>query len=260
MGQVVPFSEIENYIQAIKKLQGRVRTILDTNVLASLTYEVKSNHEAVVDLIFRLEKMDVDFYTTVNTKQEFIDFHRRLLLTENLLDIADPHSKAKIPHDVKQEVRKAHANIMSRQKTHGSDPIFNDTQIKNIKRNFSAANHSGQLGWLKFCEIYLKPQLLEIEQVLEDRGIVYLSSNGPNQVGYFTGTPLRWSDAIEISCLTGISMTDAMILNCLRSSVCQFVVSTDFDLGFAVLADASLNKDVVMPDKDFKEFRHFHFS
>jgi predicted nucleic acid-binding protein len=259
MGQVVPFSDVENYVQSLQKPQGKVRSILDTNVLASLTYEVKPNHDAVVDLILHLENMSVDFFATVNTKQEFIDFHRRLLLTENLLDVVDPHSKAKIPQEAKQEIQKAHASIMSRHKTHGSDPIFNDTQIKDIKREFSAGSHSGQLGGLKFCETYLKPQLLDIEQALEDRGIVYLSPNDASQVGYFTAAPLRWSDAIGVTCLTGVSMTDAMILNCLRSSVCQFAVSTDFDLGFAVLADSSLNKDVLMPDKDYKEFRHYHF-
>jgi hypothetical protein len=115
------------------------------------------------------------------------------------------------------------------------------------------------MGWLSFCAVYLKSQLLEIEQRLEDRGITYLSPNDPTQASYFTASPLRWPDAIGLVCHTGISMTDAMILNCLRSSVCQLVVSTDFDLGFAALADPTFSRAVVMPDDMCREFRHYHF-
>jgi hypothetical protein len=259
MGQVIPFSQVDSYVEHLQKSQGVIHTVLDTNVLASLTYEVKANHEEIADLILRLENMEVGFYATVNTKQEFVDFHRRLLLTENLLDLADAHSKVKIHQEAKQAIQRAHASVMSRHKTHGSDPIFSDTQIKEIKREFSAGNHSGHLGWIKFCEINLKPQLLGIEQALEDRGITYLSPNDPAQATYFTTSPLKWSDAIGIACHTGVSMTDAMILNCLRFSLCQFVVSTDFDLGFAALADINLNKDVLMPDEMYREFRYYHF-
>lgn len=259
MGQVIPFSEVNGYIDSLHASDAAVHAILDTNILAALTYEVKPNHEKVTDLMFQLESKGVGLFATVNTKQEFVDFHRRLLLTENLLDITDAHSKVKIHREAKQQIQRAHASIMSRHKTHGSDPIFSDTQIKDIKREFSAGSHSGHMGWLSFCVVYLKLQLLDIEQRLEDRGITYLSPNDSTQAAYFTTSPLRWPDAIGLVCHTGISMTDAMILNCLRSSTCQFVVSTDFDLGFAVLADATFNKAVVMPDDMCREFRHYHF-
>lgn len=259
MGRVIPFSEASSYIDALHASDSAVHAILDTNILAALTYEVKPNHETVTDLMFQLENKGVGLFATVNTKQEFVDFHRRLLLTETLLDITDAHSKVKIHREAKQQIQRAHASIMSRHKTHGSDPIFSDTQIKDIKREFSAGSHSGHMGWLTFCTVYLRSQLLDIEQRLEDRGITYLSPNDPAQASFFTTSPLRWPDAIGLVCHTGISMTDAMILNCLRSSVCQFVVSTDFDLGFAVLADTTFNKAVVMPDDICREFRYYHF-
>lgn len=259
MGQVIPFSDLENYMAGLQKGGLPIRAILDTNVLAALTYEVKPNHEQVSTCILSLEKFKAATFATVNTKQESVDFHRRLLLTETLLDLVDVHTKARIPKEAKLAIQRAYAAVMSRQKTRGSDPIFSDSQIKDIKSEFSTGSHSGHLSWLKFCEEYLRAPLLEIEHELEDEGIVYLSPNDPDQAAYFTVTPLRWADAIELVCQTGISMADAMILNCLKSSVCQFVVSTDFDLGFAVLADTTLNKAVVMPDDMCREFRHYHF-
>lgn len=259
MGQVVSFSNVEKYLVNLQQIGRPVRAILDTNVLAALTYEVKINHEEVNSCIGILERFDVQTFATVNTKQEFIDFHRRLLLTESLLDLVHSHDKVQIPTEAKRSIQRAYATVMSRQKSQGSDPIFSDSQIKGIKSEFSAGSHSGHLGWLKFCEAYSWPRLLEVENELEKEGITYLSPNDFAQATHFFATPLRWQDAIELVCRTGVSMADAMILNCLQSSVCQFVVSNDFDLGFAVLADAKFDKVVVMPDDMCREFRHYHF-
>ena len=48
-----------------------------------------------------------------------------------------------------------------------------------------------------------------------------------------------------------------------RTDFCRsrfaFAISTDFDLGYAVLADAGGSKDVAMPDSKAAEYRHYHF-
>ncbi len=38
----------------------------------------------------------------------------------------------------------------------------------------------------------------------------------------------------------------------------SFAISTDFDLGYAVLADSGM-KDVVMPDSKVSEYKGYHF-
>jgi hypothetical protein len=72
---------------------------------------VKPNYEEITGLMFQLERKGVGLFATVNTKQEFVDFHRRLLLTENLLDVIDTHSKAKIHRGVKQDTGELMRNL-----------------------------------------------------------------------------------------------------------------------------------------------------
>jgi len=50
-----------------------------------------------------------------------------------------------------------------------------------------------------------------------------------------------------------------MILNAFQCSRLPFIVSTDFDIGYAVLASKGL-KDVVMPDSVAKKYRDYRFA
>ena len=132
-----------------------------------------------------------------------------------------------------------------------------DVQLKKIKKEFSAGPHSGQLAWLEFCEEFLSGRLQELERDLRDSGIEYVSQNEPSQSHLFH-TKIDWPEAMEISEKTGVSFSDSMILNAFQCSSCPFIVSMDFDVGYAVLADPRM-KDAIMPDRIANEFRHYHF-
>lgn len=257
MGSVVPFSQAKKFVQSLVTDAHVVRAILDTNILIAGTYEISKEYEPVSALLDTLKKLGVEFYATVNTRAEFMEFHRRLMLTEVLLDLIDEHSKIKIPNAAKSEIKTAYASIKSKQARDGLDPIFNDRQLKDIKAEFSAGSHSGHLGWLKLCELYLKGYISQVDATLEDRGVEYLSPNDPKQVHLFTQA-LDWPVAAAIVEKTGLAISDSMIMNALNSSVCDFAISLDFDFGFATLAD-SKSKSVVMPDHREREYRHYHF-
>lgn len=257
MGMIVPFSKIEIFIEELSAREQHIRSVLDTNILIAASYEIKDEYEEIMDFLKKLDLLEVKRYATVTTKAEFLDFHRRLSLTEALIDLSDGRSGFKLSKAVLAEIKKAHASVKSKQARDGSDPIFNDAQIKRIKSEFSAGHHSGHLGWLKLCEKFLKGYLRQIDRQLTDRGVIYLSPNDPTQTDLFTQTP-EWSAAAALIEKTGLSVSDAMILNLLNSSVCQFAVSLDFDLGFAVRSDAA-SKDVVMPNSLEREYRHYHF-
>jgi len=257
MGKVLPFSQASDIVRAITAKGRTARAILDTNILIASTYEISKDHEIVSALLISLAKLGVEFYATVNTRSEFMEFHRRLVLTEVLLDLIDEHSKTKMPNAARSEIKTAYASIKSKQSRDGVDPIFNDTQLKKIKSEFSAGCHSGHLGWLKLCEIYLKGYISGIDENLAERRVQYLSPNDPKQAHLFTQT-LDWPIAAAIVEKTGLSISDSMIMNALNSSVCDFAISLDFDFGFATLADSKA-KDVVMPDRAEREYRHYHF-
>ena len=64
--------------------------------------------------------------------------------------------------------------------------------------------------------------------------------------------------AEKIAETTCLGLSDAMIINAFRCSRFPFIVSSDFDIGYAVLASREL-KDVVMPDSVAKKYRDYHF-
>ena len=74
----------------------------------------------------------------------------------------------------------------------------------------------------------------------------------------FFNKKIEWVDAKRISETTCLSLSDSMILNAFQSSRFPFMVSSDFDIGYAVLASKDL-KDVVMPYSVAKKYRDFHF-
>ncbi|OFZ10696.1 MAG: hypothetical protein A2Z20_07935 [Bdellovibrionales bacterium RBG_16_40_8] len=78
MGRVLPFSQANDFVRAITAKGRTVRAILDTNILIASTYEISKDHEIVSALLISLAKLGVEFYATVSTRSEFMEFHRRL--------------------------------------------------------------------------------------------------------------------------------------------------------------------------------------
>jgi len=116
---------------------------------------------------------------------------------------------------------------------------------------------SGNAGWLAICEEFLANTLDEAENNLSDMGIEYISQHDPGQKDLFS-REIDWLDAKRIAERTCLGLSDAMILNAFQCSHFPFIVSTDFDISYAVLASKEL-KNVVMPDSVAKKYRDYHF-
>ena len=259
MGTIIGFSQLSAYLNRLDKSDPVIRkaTILDTNILITFGYEIRNDHESVTEVLDLLSNSGYRFLATVNTKSEFLEFHRRLQLTEGILDMAeDPQLR------VSRAARaKIHALKGSLSTSVGANPerdrVFNDNHLKKIKKEFSAGAHSGQIGWLEICDAILAGHLSAFEQELLDSDVEYVSQNDPSQFDLFHAK-IDWSGAITISEKSGASFSDSMILNAFQCSYCPFIVSMDFDVGYAVLSDP-LMKDAVMPDQLANEYRHYLF-
>ena len=233
MGAVVPFSDLPDYLKRIEKAESRPikATILDTNVLITAAYEVRDEHGDVTRMLDTLVSNGYRLFATVNTKAEFLEFQRRLILTENLLDSIDENSKVKLPKSARARILSLKGTVSS---ATASDPekdfIFSDPQLKKIKKEFSAGDHSGQSGWLELCRLFLAGRIRSAESELADRGIEYISQHESSQKDLFHARidrPL----AVLLSEKTGVSFSDSMILNAFQWSRCPFIVSMDFDVG-----------------------------
>jgi len=258
LGRVIPFSAVERYLDSLEQAGSQKGTILDTNILISAGYEIRDSHQDVVDVLELLTERGYSLYATVNTRSEYLEFQRRLILTENLLDMVDPFSQLKIPKTARPRIQTLKGSLKKSMAADADrDEVFNESQLKKIKKEFSAGPHSGQKGWLEICHLFLKNQISQADQDLTDREIIYISPNDVDQQELFNG-PLNWQSAIAICEETGTAFSDSMIFNALMGSNLSFVVTLDFDVGYAALGNSRM-KDAVVPDRLFKEYKRYHF-
>jgi hypothetical protein len=258
LGKVISFSDLKKYLTGLKKADAPKGTILDTNVLISSGYEPSLDSEEVSKILDILGDEGYRLFATVNTRAEYLEFQRRLILTEALFDSIDEYSELRIASRVRAKIQTLKGSLKT---SVSSDPdkleVFNEVQLKKIKREFSAGPHSGQKGWLEICDTYLRNQITLADQDLFDRGVEYISPNDPAQTKLFDKN-ICWPEAINLCEKTGTAFSDSMILIALKSSKLLFVVTLDFDIGYAALSDPNM-KDVVVPDRLFKEFKNYHF-
>lgn len=248
MGRIVRFSEFDAYFKELVSQSGfPVGTILDANVIITLSYSPKKYHSRLLNFLSeKIHPDQIPCFTTVNTTSEFLEFHRRLLITEGLRDAIDEYSRLALPNKKRQIIRYHSQRLKNRETNQGADPVFYDREIKDIRNKFCASGEKGLALWNSLCEAFLGEKLEEEYQNLGTLDIKYISIHEESQKSFFT-KKIEWSDAIAICAQTCVGFSDAMILNALQATRFPFVISLDIDLGYAVLSDRSI-KDVVMPD------------
>lgn len=142
MGKAIPYSDVDSYLATIDSKKG---CILDTNFLIALTEE---NHAYFEDSNFLFEKLvqyQIPIYCTVTVRTEFIDYQRRIKITESLMDMLARTSKWKISSSVK-EILKTQKGWIDNQAKADELPCLNDARIKIVKKIFLPRTQSGQVG------------------------------------------------------------------------------------------------------------------
>jgi hypothetical protein len=247
MGRVVCFSEFDNYFHDLTTRGISVEgTILDANIIITMSYEPKKFHTRINDFIRKkILTRDIALFTTVNTSQEYLEFYRRLLLTEGLRTAISPESTIKLPNNKRSVIRLHSGSLENREKTQGADPVFSDGDIKKIRRTFCSTAQGINL-WKFLCEKYLKKQLLNEYKELKKLNINYLSTYKDDVKEHFK-RKITWEEAIELCTDMGIGFSDAMILNALESTDLPFAITMDTDMAYAIMGNPNL-KDIIMPD------------
>ncbi len=243
MGVVIPYSDIDNYLSKTDLLKG---CILDTNFLIALTEE---NHKHNDDSKFIYEKLvhyKVPIYCTVTVRTEFIDYQRRIKITESLMDMLAPSSKWKISSSVRDTLRKYRGWIDNQAKD-DEIPCLTDTKIKEIKKIFLPKTQSGQIGWIELCKEFLSGKLLLAWTDIEDALALNYIDMRDSQNQYLFQKELKWENMYSLSEETALGSNDAMILNVLNSSTLPFVISADYDLAYGVLKSQT-DKIILVPD------------
>lgn len=244
MGIAIPYSGVDNFLVNIDCEKG---CILDTNFLIALTEESHKFHEDSHFIYEKLVEYKVPIYSTVTIRTEFIDYQRKIKVTESLMDMLAPSSKWKISSSVRDHLKKQRGWIDNQAKD-DELPCLSDARIKEIKRVFLPKSQSGQIGWIEMCRELLLGRLLEAWSAVEDAlSIRYIDMRNESSQSLFI-KQLKWEEMYSISEQTAISSNDAMILNLLESSVLPFVVSADYDLAYGIM-NSQADKVILVPDR-----------
>ena len=248
MGKALPFSSVDSYFKGLgESIPG---CIVDTNFLIAATYE---NHPFFDDAEFLFGKLadyQIPVYSTVTTRAEFIDFRRRIIITEVLMDMMSSTSPWKLSKIAHQELKK-HRTWIDLQASKEELPILTDARIKQCKSVFMPVTQSGKSGWVEICKHYLTGTMqASWNLVVEKLGTNHLDLNEAEAQKLILNK-VEWKKMYEISEATCLGSSDAMLLNMLDCSVFPFVASADYDLAYSVLVH-SPDKTILIPDSLYR--------
>ncbi|MBG60564.1 MAG: hypothetical protein CMJ16_08915 [Peredibacter sp.] len=244
-----------------------VHLIIDSNILIAYFDEVHSDHEDAVEFLNQIDnKTKATFFTTVTTKSEFLDYHRKRFLTEGLIGLVrefketikiSTKSKVKIQNTLTlrdNRLRKEEKKFSETQEFNSKANYFTDNEIKEIKRTFRARDVHDETGWLKICSVFLGKKLAGLERSLDEFCEYLTTRNKVQKENIFTVKEVDWKKATSISSETGMGYSDSMILNMALSTNIENIATLDFDVIYAGAVSAS-NKTILLPDHRISSFK-----
>ncbi|MBY0384454.1 hypothetical protein K2X05_04775 [bacterium] len=247
MTGALPFSDIDFYL---KSIQGDIGCLADTSYLIALGDKDHQLHEDALFLHEKLAEFNVRIFVSVTVRSEFIDFHRRMILTETLMGMLPSSSKWKISEAVRRELN-SQKKWINNQLSSDRDPYLTDYRIKDCKQIFLPKSQSGQIGWVELCKEYLKGKLLAAwNEIVHTAQLHYIDMRADDSKDLFR-KELQWDSMYRLAEDSAIGSHDAMILNLFDSSIFPFLLTMDFDLAYGVMLSAQ-DKVVMVPDNLYR--------
>ena len=253
--------------QFLKKVSGQkdLNIIIDSNILIANFDQDHTNHKLVSEFIDELEACaEVNYFTTVTTKAEYLDYQRRRLLTEGIFSLSSlPNvelltDSKQVIYQMKMRRGKRVADEAKRvghdeENFNSSVNYLRDSELKEVKKSFRARDVQNEIGWLKLCELFLVNNIEE-QEILIDEFCTYLSAHDEKQAHLFNNRKIEWKNATSLSATTGMGYSDALILNMFSETNMDYIITLDYDLVYAVSVCAK-DKTVVLPDSRLGDFK-----
>lgn len=247
MGSCIQFSEADRFLN--KNLEAKA-CLVDSSFLVAISDEDHSQHDDAQFLFEKLAEYNIRIFVSVTARSEFIDYHRRVIITETLMDMLAPTSKWKISATVR-EVLRTQKGWIDNQARSESDPYLSDSRIKICKQSFLPLNQSGQIGWTELCKEYLAGRLFSAwNSVSEALDLNYVDMRADDSKNLFR-KELQWDSMYRLAEESALGSQDAMILNLFDCSVFPFVVTMDFDLAYGVMHSTD-EKFALIPDNLYR--------
>lgn len=250
MATILPFSEISKHTNI--KVDSR-KVLIDTCALIAFSHGVSefSDETEILFEVFKKEKFQA--YTNVNIRSEFLDYQRRIIVTEALTNIAGQTQGLNSFSEVYKKL-KAHSALVHKKAKEGKPLVLNDSTIKLYKKLLSFEHGEIKNVWLKFCEDNLKNTLQKTFEIMEKvLKLQYLSVRKGEKSSEVTGEVL-WDRMYEISEISALGINDSMIINMFESTNIPFLVTTDFDVVYSG-AISNNSQLIFCPDRIYQNYK-----
>lgn len=269
----------------LKKVSGQnsLELIVDANVIIASRDKKHRDYKTIQEFYDSLDQLSADLtlFTTVTTKAEFLEYYRRKILTEGILELYKLNKERKVISDrvktvIENQVRarnlRQNREVQRQEKiekvleSHSVDTTefdveefsvdanyFKDSEIKEIKKAFRARNVDNESGWISFCSKILVKRLHALEGEL-DQLCYYLTTRDKESLKYFTKTDVEWRAATQICGESGMGYSDAMILNMANHTSIEHILTLDFDMVYGGHF-SSPSKTVITPTDRLKNYK-----
>jgi len=226
--------------------------LIDTNILVSSTYDLDRFNEIAAECMDRLIERAIPLYCNVNIRLEFLEIHRRIVISDSLLDFEHRCTKALLPPHLASELTNYRNSYERRRKKRPDEPPLrlSDTEIKSFKfMMLKILGRNGDDLWTEFCQKYVGSQITELWNETERGfGLNFLSLRKEDQERHLHRKP-DWDDVIRFMSNPGLSSSDAMIVNMFFASKFEVIASSDFDIAIAVKKSGLKEKHCLIPDE-----------
>ncbi|MFN7906417.1 MAG: hypothetical protein ACK5P5_14645 [Pseudobdellovibrionaceae bacterium] len=227
---------------------------IDTTILFSATYPLDSFNDECEFVFDFLAENQVQIFTNINVRAEFIENHRRALIADCLIDLLEDEGAN---YDgVLLEKLKSHRTSFRRKVSEEKSAKMDVNQIKTFRRLLAGLhkNSSGD-GWDLFCKKYL---LNKIEPLWDAAQEIYqlnfISIRSDDEHPHLNSIP-QWKNAEKLVGRYGIASSDAMILNMFLSSKIPVLLTADLEMAEVANKESNGIKKVFVPDSLFESTR-----
>ena len=254
MATILPFSEISKHLK-IKAESKKV--LIDTCALIAFSHGVNEFSDETEELFEVLRKENFQAYTNVNIRSEFLDYQRRIIVTEALTNIAGQVEGLSSFSEVYKKL-KAHTALVHKKAKAGKPLVLNDSDIKRFKKLLSFEHRDIKNIWLKFCKDNLENMLQRTFEITEKvMKLKYLSVRKGEKSPEVTGV-VQWERMYQISETSALGIDDSMIINMFESTNIPFLVTTDFDVIYSG-AISDNHKIIFCPDRIYNNYKENFF-
>lgn len=269
----------------LKKTRGQatLELIVDANVIIASRDKSHRDNKAIQEFYDSLDQSqtEVTLFTTVTTKAEFLEYYRRKILTEGILELYRINKDRKVISDrvknvIENQVRAR--NLRQKREVERQEKMekileshfvdtteidieefsvdanyFKDSELKEIKKAFRARDVDDESGWVSFCKKVLVNRLYTLESKL-DSFCHYLTTRDEESLKYFVKKDVEWRAATQICGESGMGYSDAMILNMANHTSIEHILTLDFDLVYGGHFSTP-SKTIVTPTDRLKNYK-----